>query len=134
MALFANDATACFDRMNPAISSIVAMEYSMSPTVLNARNQVMENMEHSVRTRHGNSGQMYRQESRDYKLVLADKNQGKGDVTSLWSLKSQTILRAHQSMHRGISIPSVNGDNAIKNNDSFVDDTDAIAVLNCGLI
>lgn len=34
MALFANDATACFDRMVPAISTIIAMKYGMAPKVM----------------------------------------------------------------------------------------------------
>ena len=78
LALFANDATACFDRMVPAISTIIAMKYGMHPNVMISRNMTMEDMEHAIRTKHGDSTITYKEESGDYKL--AGVTQGKEDV------------------------------------------------------
>ena len=127
IALFANDATACFNRMVPNISTLVAMKYGVQPSVMKSRNIVMATMEHSIRTKHGDSSGSYRQLPGD--VQLAGETQGKGDVASLWSVESQTILRAHQALHEGIYLPHVQPQRKAisKNNDSFVDDTDAMA-------
>ena len=90
MALFMNDATACFDRMVPNISSLVAMKYGMAPSVMKSRNLVMEAMQHIVRTKYGESTLRYMQENGDF--ALAGETQGKGDVASLWSILSHTLL------------------------------------------
>ena len=48
MALFGNGAAACFDRMVPNISTLVAHKYDMEPNVMITRNIVMADMEHSM--------------------------------------------------------------------------------------
>lgn len=123
--LFANDATACFDRMVPAISTIIAMKYGMAPEVMISRNMVMEDMEHIIRTSHGDSTITYRQNSDDVRIN--GETQGKGDVGSLWSIMSQSILQAHQQLHDGICLPHINDDRMIKkNNDAYVDNDDGL--------
>ena len=102
------------------------MKYGVAPTVMKSRNLVMEAMQHIVRTKYGESTLRYMQENGDF--ALAGETQGKGDVASLWSILSHTLLRAHQVMHEGIKLHHVNQETCIsKNNDSFVDDTDAMA-------
>ncbi|KAL7548603.1 hypothetical protein ACHAWF_011877 [Thalassiosira exigua] len=93
IALFVNDATACFDRMVPDISSLVSMKYSMGKSVMKYRNEIMAKMEHGVRTKHGESTSAYRQLPGEQQL--AGEMQGKGDVASLWSILSHTLLLQH---------------------------------------
>ena len=83
------------------------MKYGMTHNVMVSRNLVMSRMEHSIRSTHGNLKQTYRQETGD--TELAGETQGKADVACIWSLLSQTILRAHQLLHKGIKLPSANG-------------------------
>ena len=125
IALFANNATACFDRMVPNISLLVSMKYGMRPSVLIARNKVMEGMTHSVQTMHGYS--THTQLPDDPRL--SGKIQGKGDdVVSLWSALSHPMIRAHQELYSGITLENIYRKHTIhKNNDSFVDYTDTKA-------
>ena len=126
IALFANDATACFDRMVPAISTLIARKHGATPTLMKSRNIMIEGMEHQVKTKHGISAESYKQNSDDDRL--AGEIQGKADPACLWSVESQTILKAHQKLHKGISLPNADGTRRIeKNNDAFVDDDDAAA-------
>ena len=102
------------------------MKYGLTHNVMVSCNLVMSRMEHSIRTKHGDSKQTYRQEPGD--TELAGETQGKADVACIWSLLSQTSLRAHQLLHKGINLPSANGKRKIaQNNDAFVDDCDGVA-------
>ncbi|KAL7534080.1 hypothetical protein ACHAWF_011768 [Thalassiosira exigua] len=127
IALFANDATACFDRMVPYISTLIAYKSGMSKSVMQARNRVMASMRHKIRTSHGESHESFRQDPGDE--ALSGEGQGKGDIASLWSVLSHTLLLAHQELHEGLLLPHVADVLRLiaKNNDSFVDDTDAMA-------
>ncbi|KAL7533444.1 hypothetical protein ACHAXR_008968 [Thalassiosira sp. AJA248-18] len=118
MALFANDAVACFDRMVPNISTLIARKYGVTKSVMRSRNATMEQMQHRIRTGHGESKHTYQQNADD--VPLAGETQGKGDVASLWSLLSQTILRTQQDLHEPLTLPHVTGSPKIsKNNDAF---------------
>ena len=126
MALFTNDATACFNQMVPNISTLVAQKYGMDLKVMISRNLVMADMEHSVHIKHGNSCDTYREESGDVKI--AGETQGTSSAGCLWSIKSHMFLRTHQTLHEGINLPHVNGTRNIRrNNDVFLDDADAKA-------
>ncbi|KAL7542057.1 hypothetical protein ACHAXR_011499 [Thalassiosira sp. AJA248-18] len=126
MALFANNAVACFDRMVPNISTLIARKYGVKQNVMRSRNATMERMQHTIRTGHGESTETYQQHESD--VPLAGETQGKGNVASLWSLLSQTILRTHQCLHEPLTLPHVTGSPKItKNNDAFVDDCDGMA-------
>lgn len=96
MALFANDATACFDWIVPHLMTLLARKYGVVTNVMRSRNATMHQMQHGVRTNHGNSTTTYQQELGD--VPLAGETQGKGDVASLWSAESHTLLQAHHSM------------------------------------
>ena len=95
IALFANDAVACFDQMVPNLLSLVAMKYGGMPNVMISRNLVMSNMKHGVRTHHGDSLATYCQEPGD--TEIAGETQGKADAACIWNLLSQSILRAYQA-------------------------------------
>lgn len=57
------------------------MKHGVKPSVMIARNKMMQSMEHQVRTQCGDSSATYKEESGDAKL--ASETQGKGDVASL---------------------------------------------------
>jgi hypothetical protein len=124
ITLLANDMTACFDRMVPDISSIIARKYGMSKNVMRARNQIIEQMQHHIRTSHGESAEYYTHQPGDKRL--AGEIQGKGDVATLFALESLTILNTHKEMATGIELQHVSDPTIkiTKNNDAFVDDTD----------
>ncbi|KAL7537591.1 hypothetical protein ACHAWF_005825 [Thalassiosira exigua] len=127
ITLFVNDAAACFDRMVPDITSLIARRHGMCKSVVEARNEIMKDMEHAVQTKHGDSDLTYCQEPGD--VQLDGEGQWKGNVASAWSVLSQTLLKANQELHEGLVLPHV--ENALlllaKNNDGFVDETDGMA-------
>ena len=126
IALFANDAKACYDRMVPDISTIIARKFGVAPSIMKARNVVMEAMEHHVKTQHGISSTGYKQTSGEPEM--AGETQGKADPACLWNVESQTLLRTHQQIHDGIRLRSADGTRQIrKNNDAFVDDCDGVS-------
>ena len=130
IGLFANDAMACYDRMVPDISTIIARKFGMAPSIMKARNLVMKAMEHHVKTQHGVSSTSYKQTPNE--PIMAGEIQGKADPACLWNLESQTLLQTHQQIHDGVNLASANGERSIqKNNDAFVDDCDGVASKHC---
>ena len=128
LAIFANDATACFDRMVPGISSLIARKYGVSPTIMQSRNQTIHQMRHNVRTGCGESEETYANCSQDTH-PMSGEVQGKGDVPSLWCLLSHTLLTAHNELHDPIILKDATGTIlSKKNNDAFFDDTDCYAM------
>ena len=55
MAMFANDTTACFDRMVPGISSLIARKFGMTETVMRCRNETIKKLKRNIRTGCGDS-------------------------------------------------------------------------------
>ena len=55
VAMFANDATACFDRMVPGVSSLVARKFGVAPSIMKCRNDIIKNLKQNVRTGCGDS-------------------------------------------------------------------------------
>ena len=126
IALFANDQTACFDRMCPAISNMIAGKFGMDVNVLRARSKTMAAMQRKIKTNLGISTASYG--NRPGAPIIQGEYQGKGDVASLWVMQSSTILEAHSSLYSGLSLPSVSTmAYRSKNNDVYVDDADTWA-------
>ena len=55
IAMFANDATACFDRMVPGVSSLIARKFGVSSAIMQCRNETINSLERNVRTGCGDS-------------------------------------------------------------------------------
>jgi hypothetical protein len=70
VAMFAADLTACFDRMFPAISNILAGKFGVEISVLKARGNTIDALERSVRTGHGVSTATYGNRPGSAKLCL----------------------------------------------------------------
>ena len=112
IAMFANDATACIDRMVPNISSLVARKHRVTPNVIKAHNVMIKGMEHYVKIKHCVPKGTYKQESDNDKF--AGEIQRKADPVYLWNVESQTLLKAHKLMHNGVILPSADGNRGIK--------------------
>ena len=126
IALFANDQTACFDRMCPPISNVIAGKFGMDANVLRARSNTMAQMQRHIKTNLGVSETSYQQQLGE--PTLHGEYQGKGDVASLWVMHSSTVLYAHAQLYKGLSLPDiVTGKVREKNNDVYVDDADTWA-------
>ena len=124
LVFFANDATACFDRMVPDISSIIARKYGVSKNIMRCRNEVLRLLKRGVRTLHGDSKQTYSQMALD--LAILGEYQGKADAAPIWSVESHTFLKTHRMLAEGAFMPHVI-DKVLairKNNDAYVDDDD----------
>ena len=124
--MFANNATECFDRMVPGVSSLVARKFGVAPSIMRCRNDITKNLKRNVRTGCGDLEESYKEHEGDD--VLNGEVQGKGDVASLWCLMSHTILEAHTTLHKPITMVGATNSVVVqKNNDAFVDDTDGYA-------
>jgi hypothetical protein len=134
VAMFAADLTACFDRMFPAISNILAGKFGVEVSALRARGATIDALERSVRTGHGVSETTYG--NRPGQPKLAGELQGKGDVAPLYALLSSSIMDAHKSMYGGVELPSpVLGPCIRKINNGYVDDVNTFsASMETGLL
>jgi hypothetical protein len=124
LVFFANDATACFNRMVPDISTVITRKYGVEKNVMLCRNKVLEQLKQGVRTLHGDSEKTYQREF--YELPMNGEYQGKADAASIWSIESHTFLRTHQQLTTGAFMPHVIDQTLAirKNNDAYVDDDD----------
>ena len=122
IAMFANDQTACFDRMWPEISNVVAGSFGCDINVRKCRAKTKEAMVRHCKTGLGVSKKHYT----SYRIK--GETQGLADVASIWAMKSSQLLTAHSFLYNGIHLPGVNGKTGIKrNNDAYVDDVDTYA-------
>ena len=126
IALFANDQTACFDRMWPELSNVVAYTCGMDKNVLICRAKVIEEMKRHIRTGLGVSKQHYHNNISEPRII--GEIQGKGDVATLWAFMSSMLLLAHSFVWTGLDLPSATGRVGIKkkNNAGYVDDVDTL--------
>jgi hypothetical protein len=134
VAMFAADLTACFDRMFPAISNILAGKFGVDISVLKARGDTIDALERLVRTGHGVSEVTYG--NRRGSAKLAGELQGKGDVAPLYALLSSSIMDAHRTLYQGVEMPSPFPGPAIRKiNNGYVDDVNTFAAsMETGLL
>jgi hypothetical protein len=120
------DLCANYDRIFPAIPNLIAQRSRIDKNILRARALVIENMRRRVKTALGTSTESYGQEPNEPEI--GGEVQGKGDVPSLWSVQSDTLLRAHEKRAFGMHLRNPNGTRSIKRcNTQFVDDDDGWA-------
>ena len=122
IAMFANDQTACFDRMWPEISNVAAGSFGCDVNTRKCRAKTKEAMKRHCKTGLGVSKKYYK----SYRIK--GETQGLADVASIWAMKSSQLLTAHSMLYEGMHLPSVAGKAGIKrNNDAYVDDVDTYA-------
>ena len=90
LEMFANDATACFDRMVPGILPLIAWKFGMAETVMQCRNETIRKLKRNIRTGCGDSEEYY--DEHDGDDPMNGEVQGKEYVASLWCLMSHNIL------------------------------------------
>ena len=103
--MFANDATACFDKMVPGVSSLIARKFVVSSAIMQCRNETIASLERNIQTGCGDSKETYIDNEADD--PMCGEVQGKGDVASLWCLMSHTILMAHRAIHTPIRMHGI---------------------------
>ena len=59
IAMFANDGTACFDRMVPGVSSLIARKFGVLSAIMQCRNETIASLERNIRTGCGDSKEIY---------------------------------------------------------------------------
>jgi hypothetical protein len=117
IAMFAADLSACFDRMFPPLSNIIAGKFGVDVNALKAR---------GVRTGHGVSDRTYG--NRAGKPMIRGEYQGKGDVASLYAALCSTVMQAHSEVFEGLDLPPpAPGPGIKKRNDAYVDDANTWA-------
>jgi len=121
------DLTACFDRMRPEITGVVAQVHGTPKEVIKAKVLTMKMLKRHIKTALGTSKVFYTNTPGD--PLIQGEVQGKADVASLWTMVSSSILMAHRQVYQGIDLPSVVGKSQgiKKNNDGYVDDVDVWA-------
>ncbi|MFN9954308.1 MAG: hypothetical protein ACK55I_14530, partial [bacterium] len=63
--MFANDATTCFDRMVPVVSSLIARKFGVAASIMKCRNVIIKKLKRNVRTDCGDSEITYEEEDAD---------------------------------------------------------------------
>ena len=125
IALFANDSSACFDRMYPALSNVIGRKFGLDHNVMHTRSRTMSLMKRSLRTDLGTSEGTYMNIPGE--PSMEGEYQGKGDVAILWAITSHSVLTAYSTLHPPMILPDVaNNQTNEKRNVSFVDDTDSL--------
>ena len=126
IAMFAADLSACFDRMFPPLSNIIAGKFGVDINALKARGKTIDALERAVRTGHGVSDQTYG--NRTGEPMIRGEYQGKGDVASLYAALSSTVMQAHSRVYKGLDLPPPTlGPGIRKRNDAYVDDANTWA-------
>ena len=67
-AMLTNDATTCFDRMVPGVSSLIARKFGVSSSIMECRNAMLAALEHNIRTGCGDSHETYQEKNGDDQL------------------------------------------------------------------
>ena len=99
IALFANDQTACFDRMIPSFTNIIAQANGATETELLCRSKTIAKMIRHIKTGMGVSKQAYKNQPGHPQIQ--GEIQGKGDVASLWTMTSSILLFAQRYFMQG---------------------------------
>ena len=117
------DLTACFDRMNPAMSNLDLRKRNFDQGILQARAEALRYMKRHVRTGLGVSEEYYNEAEGD--IPLLGEIQGKADNPALYTASSSAMLHTHAALAPGLELRSCTGERSMKrHNVSYVDDND----------
>ena len=68
IAMFSNDATACFDRMVTGVSSLIARKFGVAPSIMECQNETIRPLKQNAWTECGDSEEVYKEEDEDDSL------------------------------------------------------------------
>ena len=123
VGMIQHDMASHFDRMYPAMSSIYAQKYNVDHNIMNSIALTISNLQRNVETSLGLSNSTYGQE--EDAPHIGGMVQGKADVPQWSTQQSDILLRAHDRLTDGFSLPNPNGSRTIRHHSiSFADDTD----------
>ncbi|KAL7552549.1 hypothetical protein ACHAWF_016169 [Thalassiosira exigua] len=115
------DNSQCFDRIWPENSNIGLQRMNVQEELAISRARAIELMVRRFQTALGISDGYYKQEPGEPRI--GGEIQGKGDVPPCYVILGDTILKAHQQMVKGLSIPSPTGRRRMeRHNVSYADD------------
>ncbi|KAL7551610.1 hypothetical protein ACHAWF_018082 [Thalassiosira exigua] len=118
------DNSQCFDRIWPENSNIGLQRMNVQEELAISRAKAIEKMVRRFQTALGISEGYYRQEPGEHRI--GGEIQGKGDVPPCYVILGDTILKAHQQMVKGLSIPSPSGQRRMeRHNVSYADDNNS---------
>ena len=100
IGLFANDQTACFDRMHPSNTNVVLGSYGVEASALKCRAQTVFRMKRRVKTGLGISTDTY--SNGENEPLIAGEIQGKADTGCSWTVTSSALLTAIDSLQPSI--------------------------------
>ena len=114
------DAEGCYDRMVPELVAITCRRLGMPLAPCHMLIDVLNNMEHCVRTQLGQTTKEYRSE---LGKRLFGTGQGSGGSPAFWLTTSETILNAMTRNTDGYNVSNPNGNIVHKRiEDKFIDD------------
>jgi hypothetical protein len=129
MALCANDAKSCYDRVVHSVASLCLQRIGCPKPVVISMFETLQNLRHHVRTQYGDSVLSY--EALQGNIPIQGLGQGNGAGPTIWALISTPILNMLRSHGYGIKITScISGNNLHFVGYSFVDDTDLVEFPN----
>ena len=93
---FANDQTACFDRLKPSLTNVVFGSYGVDSNILKYRSKTIDQMKRQCKTGLGISNAHYCNTAGDPQI--AGEIQGKSDTGCAWLLTSHYLLKAYDML------------------------------------
>jgi hypothetical protein len=125
MALCANDAKSCYDRIVHSVASLCMQRIGCPKPAVHSMFQTLQHLRHHVRTRYGDSTTSYDAAASD--IPIQGLGQGNGAGPTIWALISTPVLNLLRTHGYGIKIIScISGDLLHFVGYCFVDDTDLV--------
>jgi Reverse transcriptase (RNA-dependent DNA polymerase) len=125
MALCANDAKSCYDRIVHSVASLCMQRIGCPKPAVHSMFETLQHLRHHVRTRYGDSQASYN--AADSDTPIQGLGQGNGAGPTIWALISTPVLNLLRTHGFGIKIIScISGDYLHFVGYCFVDDTDLV--------
>ncbi len=125
MALCANDAKSCYDRIVHSVASLCMQRIGCPEPAIHTMFETLQHLRHHVRTRYGDSKDSY--DAADAATPIQGLGQGNGAGPTIWALISTPVLNLLRTHGFGIKITScISGDYLHFVGYCFVDDTDLV--------
>jgi hypothetical protein len=120
---FSNDATSCFDRIIPSVSSIIARSYSLHKNVAKLQGDMLQQAVYRIKTQLGISNASY---SHTDANPVFGTGQGSSSSPSIWTLCCSKGFDIYDSHCYGAQYRSPDGTKLLKlGMTGFVDDNNA---------
>jgi exonuclease III len=120
---FSNDATSCFDRIIPSVSSIIARSYGLHRNIANMQGNMLLNAVYKIKTQLGISDASY---SHSEESPIFGTGQGSSSSPSIWTLYCSAAFDIYDQHCYGAKYTSTDlSQQLILGMTGFVDDNNA---------